>query len=82
MLMMMAKEEEVEHSRFHALMQSIISKEHGPDAYREYLKSAFPGLEAAEQERRDEAAAIVAAEAKKVYKVMPTMPLERMKMLR
>lgn len=69
MLLMEARLEETEHSQFHALMQATVSKEHGIDAYKEYLKTAFPGMEAAEQEKRKELMALVAEEGQKTYVV-------------
>jgi hypothetical protein len=45
-MLLMMKLETIEHSRFRALSQIIIDQEKGVEAFEEYMKLAFPYLEA------------------------------------
>jgi hypothetical protein len=45
-MLLMMKLETIEHARFRALSQIIIDQEKGVEAFEEYMKLAFPYLEA------------------------------------
>lgn len=52
--LLVVKRETIEHARFRALAQIVIDKEKGIEAFEEYMKIAFPYLEATKKkERRD-----------------------------
>lgn len=72
------KLETIEHARFRALAQIIIDKEKGVDAFEEYMKIAFPYLEATKkQERRH----VIEKLQKEVYKgPIAVTPMEMPKM--
>lgn len=53
------KLETIEHARFRALSQIIIDKEKGVETFEEYMKLAFPYLEAAKLQGKEERAAIL-----------------------
>jgi hypothetical protein len=44
--------ESIEHARFRALAQIIVDKEKGIKAFEDYMKLAFPYLEAAKRKER------------------------------
>jgi hypothetical protein len=46
------KLESIEHARFRALAQIIVDQEKGVDAFEEYMKLAFPYLEASQKRDR------------------------------
>jgi hypothetical protein len=48
----MMKLETIEHARFRALAQITIDKEKGVEAFEEYMKIAFPYLEATKKRER------------------------------
>jgi hypothetical protein len=52
LIMLMAKQETIEHARFRALSQIIIDSGKGVEAFEEYLKLAFPYLEATKKRDR------------------------------
>lgn len=43
------KLESIEHARFRALAQIVVDQEKGVDAFEEYMKLAFPYLEASQK---------------------------------
>ena len=49
---MQMKLEAIEHARFRALAQIIVDKEKGVSAFEEYMKIAFPYLEATKKRDR------------------------------
>lgn len=57
--------ESIEHARFRALAQILISKEHGTEAFEEYMKLAFPYLEATNRKRNEEAIRVMEQEIKR-----------------
>lgn len=50
--MLQVKRETIEHARFRALAQITIDKEKGIEAFEEYMKIAFPYLEASKKKER------------------------------
>lgn len=73
------KLETIEHARFRALSQIVIDKEKGVEAFEEYMKLAFPYLEAAKKQDRK---AILERLQKEVYKgpiVVTPMEMPKMK---
>ena len=48
----MVKQETIEHARFRALAQIVIDKDKGIEAFEEYMKIAFPYLEATKKKER------------------------------
>jgi hypothetical protein len=50
--LMMMKLEAIEHARFRALAQITIDKDKGVEAFEEYMKIAFPYLEASKRQER------------------------------
>jgi len=50
--LLMMKLETIEHARFRALAQITIDKEKGVEAFEEYMKIAFPYLEATKKQER------------------------------
>jgi hypothetical protein len=55
LILTMYRLEDVEHARFRALAQLIVSKEKGIEAFEDYMRLAFPALESRKKERADEA---------------------------
>jgi hypothetical protein len=49
---LVVKLETIEHARFRALAQIVIDKEKGIEAFEEYMKIAFPYLEATKKKER------------------------------
>lgn len=47
------KQESIEHAKFRALAQIIIDKEKGIESFQEYMKLAFPYLEASKKRDRE-----------------------------
>lgn len=52
LILLLAKQETIEHARFRALAQLIVDKEKGVTAFEEYMKIAFPYLEATKKQER------------------------------
>lgn len=52
--LLLVKQETVEHAKFRALSQIIIDKNKGIEAFEEYMKVAFPYLEAIKKRERVE----------------------------
>lgn len=50
--LLVVKLETIEHARFRALAQIVIDKEKGIEAFEEYMKIAFPYLEATKKKER------------------------------
>jgi hypothetical protein len=46
--------EEIEHARFRALSQLIVDQEKGVEAFEEYMKVAFPYLDAVKKKDRQQ----------------------------
>jgi hypothetical protein len=53
-MMLLVKLESIEHARTRALAQIMIDKEKGVEAFEEYMKIAFPYMEAAKKRDRTE----------------------------
>jgi len=51
--MLLAHLETIEHARFRALAQLIVDSKKGIEAFEEYMKIAFPYLEASKKRDRD-----------------------------
>lgn len=49
---MVVKQETIEHAKFRALSQIIIDKDKGIEAFEEYMKLAFPYLEATKKKEK------------------------------
>jgi hypothetical protein len=52
--LLLMKQEAIEHARFRALSQIVIDKDKGIEAFEEYMKTAFPYLEATKKKDRKE----------------------------
>jgi hypothetical protein len=52
LIMLMAQLESIEHARFRALAQIIVDSGKGIEAFEEYMKVAFPYLEATKKKDR------------------------------
>jgi hypothetical protein len=50
--LLVVKQETIEHARFRALSQLIIDKDKGIEAFEEYMKIAFPYLEATKRKEK------------------------------
>lgn len=59
------KMESIEHARFRALAQILVNKEKGAEAFEEYMKLAFPYLEASKRRTNAEAIKILEQEIKR-----------------
>jgi hypothetical protein len=59
------KLESIEHARFRALAQILVSKEHGTEAFDEYMKIAFPYLEASKRRSQEQAIKMLEQEIKR-----------------
>ncbi len=51
-MLLLVKQETIEHARFRALAQITIDKEKGIEAFEEYMKIAFPYLAASKKKER------------------------------
>jgi hypothetical protein len=60
--------EDVEHARFRASAQIMFDKEHGGEAFEEYLEVAFPGRTARRRAGEKDAQKLLAEEVGKVGK--------------
>jgi hypothetical protein len=64
--------EDVEHARFRALAQLIVDKDQGVEAFEDYMRIAFPAMEARKQTRSNMAKELLAQElARGPLKVTP-----------
>lgn len=54
LILLMMKQETIEHARFRALAQITIDKNKGIEAFEEYMKIAFPYLEASKKQERSQ----------------------------
>jgi len=52
LILLLMKQESIEHARFRALAQITIDNEKGVEAFEEYMKIAFPYLESAKSQDR------------------------------
>lgn len=59
MTLLMMKLETIEHARFRAISQIIIDKDKGITAFEEYMKLAFPYLEATKAKDRESNIAVL-----------------------
>lgn len=65
LMLLLMKQETIEHARFRALSQIVIDKEKGVEAFEEYMKIAFPYLEATNRRDRDKYIAMLNQEVRK-----------------
>ena len=54
LILLLMKLESIEHARFRALAQITVDKDKGVEAFEEYMKIAFPYLDAAKRRDRKE----------------------------
>ncbi len=74
--MLLIKKEDIEHAKFRALAQIQISKKEGVEAFEEYMKVAFPYLQAEKQKRHSAAIKVLEAEIKRgAFSIRPQQPL-------
>lgn len=59
------KQENIEHARFRALAQIMISQDKGIEAFEEYMKIAFPYLEATKRKQSEDVAKMIEQEIKR-----------------
>jgi len=64
-MLLMMKLETIEHARFRALSQIIIDQEKGVEAFEEYMKLAFPYLEAVKSRDKEQLLEILHREVKR-----------------
>lgn len=77
-MMLLMKLESIEHARFRALSQIVVDKDKGVEAFEEYMKIAFPYLEATQSRERNEYIDLLQKEATRGPMVVT--PLEMPKM--
>jgi hypothetical protein len=65
LILLLMKQETIEHARFRALSQLLISKKEGVEAFEEYMKIAFPYLAASKQKKHAEAIKVLEAEIRR-----------------
>jgi hypothetical protein len=65
LVLMLMKQENIEHARFRALAQILINKESGVEAFEEYMKVAFPYLEATKRKQSEAVAHMIDQEIKR-----------------
>jgi hypothetical protein len=63
-MLLMMKLETIDHARFRALSQIIIDQEKGIQAFEEYMKLAFPYLEAVKSRDKDKLLDVLKREVK------------------
>jgi len=54
LILLVNRLEDIEHARFRALAQLIVDKETGVKAFEDYMKIAFPGMEARKKAQEQE----------------------------
>lgn len=59
------RQENIEHARFRALAQIMISQEKGVDAFEEYMKIAFPYLEGTKRKHSENVAKMLEEQFKR-----------------
>lgn len=59
------KQENIEHARFRALAQIMINQDKGVEAFEEYMKIAFPYLEATKRRHSESVAKMIDQEIKR-----------------
>ena len=64
-MLLMMKLETIEHARFRALAQIIIDQEKGVRAFEEYMKLAFPYLEAVKTRDKDKLLEVLRREVRR-----------------
>jgi len=64
-LAFLLKREYVEHARLRALATAFINKEEAPNAFDEYMKTAFPWLDTAKQRDKKDTIKILQDEIKR-----------------
>jgi len=64
-MMVMVRQEGIEHAKFRALAQLIIDQEKGIEAFEEYMKTAFPYIEGMQRRDKDHYIKILKEEVSK-----------------
>lgn len=78
-MLLAMKLETIEHARLRALAQIVIDKDKGVEAFEEYMKIAFPYLEATKRRDREEHIAILNREVQKGVLAVTPMATPEMK---
>ena len=65
LILLLMKQESIEHARFRALAQITIDKEKGIEAFDEYMKVAFPYMEATKRRERAQYMELMSREIKR-----------------
>jgi len=65
LILLLMKQENIEHARFRALAQIMINQEKGVEAFEEYMKMAFPYLEATKRKQSEGVAKMIDAEIRR-----------------
>ena len=65
LILLLMKQENIEHARFRALAQIMINQEKGVEAFEEYMKMAFPYLEATKRRQSESVAKMIEQEIKR-----------------
>ena len=55
LILLQYKLEDIEHARLRAVVQVLVDKEKGVDAFEDYMKIAFPYLEGRKKQQKEEA---------------------------
>jgi hypothetical protein len=64
-LLYVLKKEQIEHARLRALAQAIVSKDKGKEVFDDYMKTAFPWLEAQKKNTHTEVIRALNAEVQR-----------------
>ena len=65
LLLYVLKKEQIEHARTRALAQAIVSKDKGKEVFDDYMKTAFPWLEAQKKNTHTDVIKALNAEVKR-----------------
>ena len=52
--MLLHKQEDIDHARLRAVVQVLVDKESGAEAFEDYMKIAFPYLEGRKKQKKEE----------------------------
>lgn len=77
--LLMMKQETIEHAKFRALAQITIDKEKGIEAFEEYMKIAFPYLEASKKKERADHVQLLQKEVSRGALTVRAVPQPTMK---
>lgn len=77
LILLLMRLESIEHAKFRALAQVQIDPKEGVDAFEDYMKIAFPYLDALKRRDRQEFLEILKKEVSKgALQITPVMPME------